>query len=284
MHTDRLTTHFDVIIVGCGPVGAVSANILGQYGIKTLIIEREINEHGQPRAFSCDDEAMRIYQSIGLDEQLRAGVGGKKFAKIILEEVDLGHGFRPIYFFHQKALEATLRSGFRRYPSVTLIQGQEVINLRQTTDGVYLDVRDVNTDDVYAYTADYVLGADGGRSTIRKLLDITLHGIHYEEPWLAVSGTVTSESAKKVDHIRFVCNPERPTFVGPAPFHQYRMEFMLNDGETTEAMEDPAKVRELISPYVDPDQFQIERAAVYTTPSPHSGRAGACFYWATRLT
>lgn len=266
--------HYEVIIVGCGPVGAVSANILGQHGIKTLIIEREISEHGQPRAFSCDDEAMRIYQYLGLDEQLRSqmhsdryveytGVGGRRFAEILLEEVDFGYGFRPLYFFHQSDLEATLRKGFQRYESVTFLPGRELVTLHQNDEGVTLNVRNAYTGETYSVTADYVLGCDGGRSTVRKLLGIGLAGIHYEEPWLAVSGSVKNHSAK-LDHIRFVCNPERPIFVGPAPSNQFRMEFKLLPDETASAMEDSAKVRELISPYVDPDQFEIERAAVYT--------------------
>src|SRR5687768_16337433 len=98
---------YQVVIIGCGPVGAVSANILGMQGISTLIIERDIKEHGQPHAFSCDDEGMRVYQYIGLDAILRSamyadkyidysGLGGKIFAEVVLEEVDFGHGFRAI--------------------------------------------------------------------------------------------------------------------------------------------------------------------------------------------
>lgn len=264
---------YQVVIIGCGPVGAVSANILGMQGISILIIERDIKEHGQPRAFSCDDEGMRVYQYIGLDEILRSemyadkyidysGLGGKIFAEVVLEEVDFGHGFRPIYFFHQPALEARLREGFRRFPSVEFKAGYELLNLREEKSGVSLEVRNAEGK-TETITADYVLGADGGRSTVRKLLGIELEGIHYEEPWLAVSGIV-EEGAAKLNHIRFVCNPERPSFVGPAPFNQFRLEFKLKEGETVAEMEAPEKVRELISPYLEPERFQIQRAGVYT--------------------
>lgn len=265
--------HYQVVIIGCGPVGAVSANILGQHGISTLIIERDISEHGQQRAFSCDDEGMRVYQYIGLDEKLRAemfadshvdysGLNGRIFAEIVLEEVDFGHGFRPIYFFHQPALEKTLREGFRRFSSVNFKAGYELLNLQQEKDNVCLEIRNADGQ-IESITADYVLGADGGRSSVRKLLGIELEGIHYEEPWLAVSGIVEAGAAK-LNHIRFVCDPERPVFVGPAPFNQYRIEFKLKEGETVAEMEKPEKVRELLSPYLDPKRFEIQRAAVYT--------------------
>lgn len=269
-----MQTHFDVIIAGYGPVGAVTANMLGQHGIRTLVIERDRTPHTQPRAFSCDDEAMRIYQYIGLDEKLRAqmfsdrlvdytGQDGRVFAEIHLDEVDPGTGFRPINFFHQPLLEATLHEGVERFECVTVQRGVELTELEQTDDQVRIVVKEVDTGQEHRYTASYLVGADGGRSTVRKLLNIALNGIHYEEPWLAVSGIVEPGSAR-LDHIRFVCDPYRPVFVGPAPANQFRLEFMLRPGETTADMEFPQKVRELISPYVDPDRFTIQRAAVYT--------------------
>ena len=57
---------FDVAIVGLGPVGATAANLLGKHGYKTVVIERETAIYDKPRAIAFDQEAMRIFQSIGL--------------------------------------------------------------------------------------------------------------------------------------------------------------------------------------------------------------------------
>ena len=67
----------EVAIVGCGPVGALTANLLGLQGVRVLVLERDTAEHGQPRAFSCDDEALRIYQMAGLAETLHAAFGDR---------------------------------------------------------------------------------------------------------------------------------------------------------------------------------------------------------------
>lgn len=265
---------YDVIIVGLGSVGAVAANFLGSWGVRTLVLERETTEHGQPRAFSCDDEALRIYQQIGLDTQLRAdmakptlvdysGARGQIFAEIHFDKIDFGFGFHALNFFHQPRLEAVLRQGLTRFNNVTVKTGQELKTLQQSEDGVSLEVLDLQTQQTHTFQAQYVLGADGGKSTVRKLINVALDGMAYEEPWLAVSGTVPDEHVR-LDHTRFVCDPKRPSFVGRAPFNQYRIEFMLLPGETREHMEDPATVKKLVSPYVDPDHFEIQRAAVYT--------------------
>ena len=78
--SDFAPTH-DVIIVGLGPTGATLANILGGYGLKVLVLEREAGVYPLPRAVHFDDEAMRVFQSIGLSDEIvddvRINVGTK---------------------------------------------------------------------------------------------------------------------------------------------------------------------------------------------------------------
>lgn len=121
----------DVLISGCGPVGALTANLLGQLGVRTLVIERDGALHGQPRAITCDDEALRIYQSVGLAEAMNAhmytcpevelvGTGGEVFARLGVAETDFGNGHPALRFFSQPYVERVLRQGFARFPEVEL--------------------------------------------------------------------------------------------------------------------------------------------------------------------
>ncbi|MBY8850176.1 FAD-dependent monooxygenase, partial [Saccharothrix sp. MB29] len=136
---------YDVVVIGCGPVGALTANLLGARGVRTLVVERGTEPHGQPRAFSCDDEALRIYQQAGLRAEVAEGMyppsraeyvnaRGRVFAEIALDEVDFGLGAEPLHFFDQPALEAALRRGLDRFPHVTLRTGTELVGLRQQDD------------------------------------------------------------------------------------------------------------------------------------------------------
>ena len=45
----------DVVIIGCGPVGALLANLLGLQGIATVVLEREAAAYSLPRAVHFDD-------------------------------------------------------------------------------------------------------------------------------------------------------------------------------------------------------------------------------------
>jgi 3-(3-hydroxy-phenyl)propionate hydroxylase len=264
----------DVVIVGCGPVGALTANLLGARGIRTLVVERSDAPHGQPRAFSCDDEALRIYQQTGLLDELRAGMyaphlveyinaKGSVFSRITLSEIDFGLGAPPLHFFDQPKLEHTLRRGLERFAQVELRLGTEMVKLAQDGEGVTVQLRDVASQQLSQVRARYVLGCDGARSATRAAAGIELVGSTYAEPWLAVSGDVPADFVR-LGHTRFVCDYRRPAFVSPGADGSYRLEFMLKEGETDRQMLQPAVIGELAAPYVDPEHFEITRAVVYT--------------------
>ncbi|WP_428964984.1 bifunctional 3-(3-hydroxy-phenyl)propionate/3-hydroxycinnamic acid hydroxylase [Micromonospora fluostatini] len=264
----------DVVVVGCGPVGALAANLLGLRGVRTLVVERSTAPHGQPRAFSCDDEALRIYQQAGLLDRIvddlhqprRAdyvNAAGRLFATIAFDEVDFGFGHAPLNFFDQPLLEQALRDGLDRFAHVELRTGTELVSLRQNDDRVHLALRDVLTGQSYAVRARYVLGCDGARSTTRTAVKIPLAGASYAEPWLAVSGDVPPEGVRGA-HTTFVCDWRRPAFVSPGARGSYRLEFMLLPGETEDEMSRPERIAGLVDPYVDPSRFTVTRAVVYT--------------------
>ncbi len=51
-----------VAVVGAGPVGATAANLLGCYGVETLVIDRDKDIVDYPRAIGIDDESARVLQ------------------------------------------------------------------------------------------------------------------------------------------------------------------------------------------------------------------------------
>src|SRR5687768_7468162 len=60
----------DVVIVGCGPVGAMLAHLLGLQGLQTVLLDREASIYALPRAVHFDDEVMRLFQTVGLDDKM----------------------------------------------------------------------------------------------------------------------------------------------------------------------------------------------------------------------
>jgi 3-(3-hydroxy-phenyl)propionate hydroxylase len=176
--------------------------------------------------------------------------------------VDFGFGYTPIWFFYQPLLEKVLREGLGRFEHATLRLGTEVEALEQDNTGVTVRTREMASGKRGAVRARYLIGCDGGRSSVRGLLGISMEGRSYEEPWIAISGTVPEEDAPPECSI--VCDPERPGFVGRGPMGQFRWEFRLRPGESAEEMVQPNSVRRLMAPYVNPEKVTVERAQLYT--------------------
>src|ERR1700687_2625678 len=55
-----------VVVVGAGPNGLTTANLLARYGVDVLLIERNETTVQEPRAVSIDDESLRTMQAIGV--------------------------------------------------------------------------------------------------------------------------------------------------------------------------------------------------------------------------
>src|SRR3569833_2005659 len=58
----------EVLLVGFGPAGAAIANLLGTYGVRTLVVDKAAQIFMAPRAIALDNEALRVLQLVGLPE------------------------------------------------------------------------------------------------------------------------------------------------------------------------------------------------------------------------
>ncbi|AKJ00110.1 3-(3-hydroxy-phenyl)propionate hydroxylase [Archangium gephyra] len=261
----------DVLIVGCGPVGALTANFLGLYGVRTLLIERQLAPHGLPRAITCDDEALRIYQAAGLAEPMDAlmytvpevqmtGANGELFARVVIQGLDFGNGFPALRFFSQPYVEDVLRQGLSRFPHVELRFGQSLEAYSQDAHGISATVLDASNGSERTVRARYLLACDGGRSTLRRLAGIEMVGSTYDEQMLAIS-LLLPEPPPPI--CRMVCDPHRHIFVARCSGNEMRVDATIRHDEKAEDLLRPERLREFIAPFVDPDRATILRAAAY---------------------
>jgi len=258
-----------VTIVGAGPVGLTLANLLGAYGVPTLLLERNLHTVKEPRAVSIDDESLRTLQAAGLAEPLRRlcamdygsvylGPDRRPFASVSPSTAEYGYPRRNA--FHQPELEALLCEGLARFPHVELRLGHEVVGLAQEAGGARLEVRHPDGS-VYRQYRRYVAACDGGRSPMRHALGIGMTGHTYEKKWLIIDLMGTRDNFRQT---RVYCDPRRPGINLPGPNRSRRFEFMLLDGETDEQVTDPAFISQLLRDHGPDDGIEIVRKQVYT--------------------
>jgi len=259
------TTQTDVVVIGGGPVGMTVAALLGARRVRVQVLERNEATSDEPKAISIDDEALRIYQSIGLAGRLLRiivpGTGTRYYDRMgnplfqARAEQPRRYGYPFKNPFAQPDLERELAQHLQGLPTASLRMGDEVTALSQDADGVL--VRSSSG----PVRARYALACDGGRSAVREQLGITMTGRSYPEVWLVVDVLGDYHDERYGMHH---ADPVRPRVVIPGSGGRCRYEFRLYAGEG-EAGVPPGfeLVRRLLAPYRDITDEQIERAVTY---------------------
>lgn len=270
--TDSAGT-FDVAIIGYGPTGATAANLLGQLGLKVLVIERDPDIYGRARAISTDEEVLRIWQSVGLADRLQdemlpdRPVAFVDSAAVPFAETTIaprGCGHPPQQFIYQPAVDRVLRQGAERFGNVEILLERECLRVANLGDRVELLVADLRADSLSRITASYVIAADGGSSPTRGLLGIGYSGRTYAERWVVIDTAVLQEWDGH-DRLRFHCNPARPMVDCPTPLGHHRWEFPARDAEDEEHLiSDEAVWAVLRDQGITNEHVKILRAVVYS--------------------
>ena len=271
----------EVLIVGAGPCGVTIANLLGVYGVKTTIIDRAPDIIDYPRGVGVDDESLRVFQSCGLGPEVHADMIQNQaliwFDSNLTKLAEIAPSGQPFGWprrnsFLQPMLETKLRRGVERFDHVDLRLERELVDLKQSSDGVEATVAtlDGSTETIFAQ---YVVGADGGRSTVRKLIGAVLEGKTLPARWLVVD---IKDSTYHAPFSGNYISSSRPFVSIDLPFGYRRFEFRLNDDETDEQMVQPERVEQLIR-----DHFNwtgpmpgLERSRVYSHHSRVADRFG----------
>ncbi|MBR0755328.1 bifunctional 3-(3-hydroxy-phenyl)propionate/3-hydroxycinnamic acid hydroxylase [Bradyrhizobium jicamae] len=276
----RRGDHYDVIIVGLGPVGAVCAHLLGARGISTLVIEKEAGPYDLPRAIHIDHEIMRIMQSVGLAEpllpKLATAAGGVHFGADLAITRPLQRyvtsdrlGWSSDYFFYQPELDAVLREQLALRESVDVRLGCKVTAVRPHGGSVSVVI-----DDEVEVSASYVFGCDGARSIVRKSVGIELEDLGFDESWIVadatVDGPIRIPNVQGLPHdidlqrlVFLIGDPARPTSVIPGPRSYRRWEFMLLPGEKPEEFCREDRVKGLLAPWLRDVSYRLIRCVVY---------------------
>jgi 3-(3-hydroxy-phenyl)propionate hydroxylase len=276
----------DVAVIGAGPCGITMANLLAVYGVRAVVIDAQPGIYEYPRAVGIDDESLRTYQSIGIVGRLLEDIvqntpiryytsWGRLMAHVAPSVRPFGWPRRNNFL--QPLFEAALREKVAESDTVELWLGARLTGYEQDADGVAAEIETGNSQTV-RLRAKYLVGTDGGRSTVRKIAGIEMTGATAPSKWLVVDVT---DDELDAPYSAVYCDPVRPVLMIPLPYGHRRWEFKLNDADDETALTDPQRVlTELIAPrYGSTPLPRVLRSAVYLHHSRTAERfrAGRAF-------
>ncbi|MDQ0380324.1 FAD-dependent monooxygenase [Amycolatopsis thermophila] len=260
----------DVLVVGAGPVGLVAALLLADAGVRATLVEKETEPGDLPRAISLQDESFRTLEQLGVADALKAesllDTGSRYFGlgdRLLLEARPvasrLGHPAKTQ--FDQPILERLLWERAAAHERLEFLRGADATAIMQDSDGVGVTV--TAGEKTQTLTADWLIGADGGRSFVRRAVGIELAGTTQPQRWIVVD--LRNEPRERAPFAEFHGDGERPYVLVPGVKGRLRIEFMLFDDEDPEEMTTPERIRELVVPRfraeLAPDD--VRRATVY---------------------
>jgi 2,4-dichlorophenol 6-monooxygenase len=194
--------HVPVLVVGGGGAGLTSSLLLSTYGIRSLLVSRYPGTSRVPKAHVLNQRTMEVFTEVEAAEEIYAkgtppenmaatgwyaglagdhGGYGREFGRLdawgagYADPDYISASACPATNLPQVRLEPLLRRHAEARELVDVRFNHELVAIEQDADGVTAQILDRASEQTYEVRADYLLGADGGR-TVGALIGSELQG------------------------------------------------------------------------------------------------------------
>ncbi len=249
-----------VCIVGAGPVGVVAAIACARKGMQVTLFEAARDIDPSPRAATTHPSTLEMLANIGLLEEFQAvGLVARHFqfwdgaTKTLVAEFDheVLRDETPFPYVVQTEQHKLVAIGLRRLagmPNAGVRMATSLAQVSQDAYGACVTVE--GADGTERHEFDYVIGCDGGRSTVRKCLDIDFEGYTWPERFLVLTTLFDFQAALDCCPRSYISDPVEWTnlfkVMGDDLKGQWRAVFPAHENETDkQAFSDTAVLRRL---------------------------------------
>ena len=254
----------NVIVVGAGPVGTVAALACARYGHTVTLLEAQTRIDDSPRASTTQPPTLEMLAELGLiDEYLSVGIVSRTFqfwdrpSLQLVAEFDFDRlkgetSFPYVVQTEQHKLANMAIARLRRMENAEVRLGERVTGIAQDAGAVTVSTPQSTIE------ADYVIAADGGRSTVRKALEIEFEGYTWPERFLVITTKFDFQAALGCCLRTYMADPEEWTnlfkVAGDDLKGRWRAVFNTREDEKDEEALSDAAVRARLSRIYVPER------------------------------
>lgn len=262
-----------IVIAGAGPVGMTVADILSLKGIPVVVLEKGSTPSREWRASTFHAGTMELLEPFGVaDELMKRGLPADKVQYRdrktgLYAEFDFSLlKDETKYPFRLQCSQATyveiLVQRLSTRPHAKLLFDSEVVDFEQDESGVNVTVQTPSGS--YQIRTPYLLGADGGRSTVRKKLGVGFDGYTLEERWLLVGTPVPFDRyIPDLAFVNYISDPEEFLFILRVP-EAWRFLYPISPETSDEVALNPANIQKTLQKALHTtDTFPIVENTIY---------------------
>jgi 3-(3-hydroxy-phenyl)propionate hydroxylase len=275
-----MTTQPKIIVVGAGPVGSVMAYALVRRGIPVVLVELLLEPEIECRAASCHPPTVEMFEELGLlEDGLEQGLVSPVFQYLdrptgeVVASFDLRKMRTPpkhpyVLQWEQYKITKTIVDRLRREPLADLRLGTMVTGVSDEGDKVVLTVTEPDGSTGKIEGA-YVVGCDGGRSTIRKLAEISFDGFTWPERFIKIDTREDMFALNpKLSNRNYFADPDRWLNLfkarGPDGGGLWRAVSPTLPEQTDEELISPEAIEARLQLFCPkPGHYEIASAAIY---------------------
>jgi len=216
--------HTQVLIVGAGPSGLMMAAQLLRYGVQPIIIDSKEGPTNHSKALAVQARSLEIYRQMGVADKAvnngkkaRGAVfnrNGKKETSLSFHNIGEGLTLFPYILMYEQSKNERLLLDYLTLNCCPVYWNTTLTSLQQDTDRATAQLK--NAEEEYTLTCDWVVGADGAHSSVRKQLQIPFKGDTYAHYFYLIDAKLNASSVTE-DHLNMFLGEKSFTAFFPMP-------------------------------------------------------------------
>ncbi len=268
-----------VVVVGAGPVGMICALALNRHGVAVTVFEQEPAPVTDQRAASIHPPTLELLDQLGVAQTIiPLGLKSPSYrfhdrvTRSVVAEFDLGlmsdeFRFPFVLQYEQYKLTAAIAAAYANAGDFDVHFAHAVTDIRDC--GGHVDITVAMDGTTERLQAAYVIGCDGGRSTVRKLAGIDFEGFTYPEKFIKIAipfdfATVNRDLALR----NYFADPDAWSNVfkvrGERPGGLWRVIVPIGPDESDETALAPGRVEERLQRFFPKTgRYPVEYVNVY---------------------